>query len=260
VSVKGGAKLDEWRQGDLVLTELLLPIMGNADGALEVMDVPAVHGVMIVSQSCDIVKPVEHRPFIQVASLVPVEENEMSSLQKGMRPSLVYVPGLGDKLLAADLDMCATVEKTALELWNRTPGCLSDEHQRQLGTALSRHRQRFAFPNEFNTLVTPLRRWFERKVGKDSAGGRFADRTREVRVLVDDWENPKEITFFVILKGPPDEAERQEWAGIVKNFEGYEMPKGYPQAEYQLVTLDDISATEYVTSAHLDWDGLSDTD
>lgn len=258
MSVTGGAKLDEWRQGDLVLTELLLPILGNADDTLEAMDVPAPHGIMIVSQSCDIVKPVEMKPFIQVAALVPVDEAEMSSIQKGMRPSLVYVSGLADRLLAADLDMCATVQKAALALWHRTLGCPSDEHQRQLGMSLSRHRQRFAFPDDFNTLVKPLKRWFERKVGKDSAGGRLADRTREVRVLVDDWSAPKEIIFYVILKAPPTQAEQTEWAGIVKDFEGYEMPKGYPQAEYQLVTLTDISAAEYVSSAHLDWDGLSD--
>ena len=108
--------------------------------------------------------------------------------------------------------------------------------------------------------MKPLRRWFEKKVGKDSAGGRLADRTREVRVLVDDWSAPGEITFFVILKGAPDEGDHKEWSLIVKGFENYAMPKNYPQAEYQLITLDEISANEYVSSTHLDFDGLSDAE
>jgi hypothetical protein len=49
-----------------------------------------------------------------------------------------------------------------------------------------------------------------------------------------------------------------QWIDAAKQLEGKAVHDAYPEAEFRIVTYDDISAREYLESDRLDWDGLSD--
>jgi len=77
--------LKPWRQGDCVVgeqwfvhrfapTEPLTPeSVELADGELDLVEVP-VRGLVLLSQSCDVVRSAHQSPFLEVAPLVMVSE------------------------------------------------------------------------------------------------------------------------------------------------------------------------------------------
>lgn len=251
--------LDEWRQGDLALTAIELPAITVDEDGLAWQAIDAPHGVAVLSQSCDIVRAVEHRPYVQIAGLVMATADEIGRAERGETPSRISLECLKEKSLLIDLDTAATVHKTAVASWERIAGCNNDEERRRIASALARHRQRFAFPDSFNDLILPVRRWIEGKRNKQSALGNFVRAMHEVRVSCDDWDKPTELVFLIIVSHRPDGAELGEWEAAIAFLEDKAKHDDYPEAEFRIVTYDDISAREYKESDRLDWDGLSDS-
>jgi hypothetical protein len=250
--------LDEWRQGDLAFEAIKLPIVA-LDGQEPLwQEIVAAHGVVVISQSCDIIRDVELRPYIQVAGLVPATDGEIAKAIRKETPSRIHLDCLLKRNLLIDLDAVATVHKSVVATWKRTAGCASDEERRSVAAGLARHRQRFAFPDSFNELVRPVRNWVESKRSKDGPFGNFVRAIFEMRVHCDNWDKPAELTFLIIVNHMPAEDEFTEWAKAAKTLEQKATRDGYPQGEFRIVTYDDISAREYLDSDRLDWDGLSD--
>lgn len=158
MSADGVPLLNDWRQGDFVLAPIELPILAFDQGETVVVFLNAEHGVAIVSQSCDIIRDVELKPFVQVAALERADEPELERTRTLGSPGLVYLPSLAPLGLVVNLDTVAAVQKEVVATWDRQPGCASDAEQRSLAAALARHRQRFAFPDEFNKAVKPVAR------------------------------------------------------------------------------------------------------
>jgi hypothetical protein len=252
------ALLNDWRQSDAALLPVELPYLDlDDDGTTVISVVDAAHGVVLLSQSCDVIKDVEDKALVHVAALAKVNADELERARLGHTPGRIYLASIADKSLVVDLDSAVAVHKTLVATWERTPGCENDDAQRRFAAALARHRQRFAFPDAFNDLVKPIRRWFEDKAGKNSPAGRLVDSTREVRVSVDDWEAPTRLTFLV-LSADPLPAEAAQWQKDLDGLAARRKHPDYPDFEFRLASLDDISAAEYLASDRLDWDGLSD--
>lgn len=250
--------LDEWRQGDLVLASVELPLLGMDEGDHVFDTVEAPHGVAILTQSCDIIRDHNDRPYVQVAGLVPATEGEVARAIKGETPSRIYIEKLDGLGLLIDLEMSATVTKETVAKWPRECGCETDDQRRRLSAALGRHRQRFAFPDAFNELVKPVRRWMESKRNVSSSYGNFVRAIKEVRVRTDNWDQPALLEFLLILDQPAPEAEKGEWEKALSALQTKATHSAYPPAEFLTTTYDDISAREYLASDRLDWDGLSD--
>ncbi len=220
--------------------------------------IDASHGVVVLSQSCDIIKDVELRPYIQVAGLVPATDGEIAKAIRMETPSRIHLNCLASRNLLIDLDVTATVHKAVVATWQRTTGCDSDEERRRIAAGFSRHRQRFAFPDSFNDQIRPVRRWIESKRSKASTLGNFVRAICEIRVHCDNWHKPKELTFLTIVKHIPEKEEFAGWVKAAKSLEEKVALDAYPQGEFRIVTYDGISAREYLESDRLDWDGLSD--
>jgi hypothetical protein len=251
--------LDAWRQGDVALVPLELPalVLDGEEIIWQAIDAP--HGVVILSQSCDIIKHVDHRPYVQVAGLVPANDGEIAKAARKETPSRIHLTCLDDKGLLIDLDAVATVHKAVVATWQHTPGCGSDEERRRVAAGIARHKQRFAFPDRFNEVVVrSVRRWIEDKRSKASPQGNFVRAMHEVRVLCDDWDAPTELTFLVIVNHFPDDNELAKWTEASKLLESKAVSDEYPKGEFRIVRYDDISAREYLESDRLDWEGLSD--
>ena len=220
--------------------------------------IDAAHGVALLSQSCDVVRSEDQRPYVQVAGLVPATPDEIARAERGEVPSRLYLERLKELGMLVDLDAAATVHKSVVATWEHTPGCATDAERRRVAYALARFRQRFAFPDTFNDLILPVRRWIEAKRSKNSPQGNFVRAMREVRAQCDDWENPTELVFLIIVAAIPEAGELVEWEAAAKTLQEKAKLDGYPDAEVRIVTYADISAEEYLASDRLDWDGLSD--
>lgn len=194
--------LAEWRQGDLALEEQWfvhaadgsLPLTAGSDQAEDGLQAltTEVAGLVMVTQTCDVVRGCLERPFVEVSPLVKAPDTDFRVIARGRRPSYAVVPAVAARLLVADLDRVMTVEKSVVASWKRTPGCATDQARRDFAKALARKRARVAFPDDFTELVAKLMDRLQDKHDKDSEEGRALRALREVRVhAAPSWDAPK---------------------------------------------------------------------
>lgn len=212
----------------------------------------------MLSQTCDVVRSHEIRPYVQVAALVPVNAAGMERARSRADVRLAFIPALEGQMLVADLEFVATVDKEAVVSWPRETGCPTDDDKRTFAAAIARHRQRFAFPDDFNDLVRPVRKWIESKRRADSANGRLVRAIREIRVTCDDWSAPMSLVFWLYLSDKAPVADSREWDHAIDQLETKARHANYPNPTFRLVTYEDVSARDYVTADRLDLDGMSD--
>jgi len=182
--------LKDWRQGDCVVADETFvhrfrpgePLTDDAkqidNGANEYVQ-SDVRGLVVVSQSCDIVRNATAKPFIEVSPLVAVSAGLLHEIKKLRRPNYVFVPNLEAARLVGDLDRTMTIEKSVVAHWPRTLGCRTDKERASFAFALSRKRARFAFPDDFNEWVAPLQNKSPRgTTSRAPRGAPFAHSTR----------------------------------------------------------------------------------
>lgn len=269
------AKIDEalkhWRQGDCVLDEQWFvfrmapdaPLTDDAataaaDGAENAEG--AVYGFAILTQTCDIVRNCGERPFIEVCPLVEVDEDRLQEIERGHRPNYAHIPGVSDRRLAADLDRVMTVEKAVVAQWRRIAGCLDDNDARRLSVALARKRARIAFPDDFVSFVGPLKSRMSTKHDKGSDEGRALRALREIRVrAAPSWDAESiQLMFWFIRNEDQPTFEQQSWDVLLEAWLNRVPGSGrFAELHGAVLTLDDLTAREYVESDPLDLDHLS---
>ena len=131
-----------------------------------------VRGVVMLSQTCDVVRSCRQRPFVEVAPLVEMLEREVEHVRRLKRPAFAYVTGTAKERLIADLDRIMTVEKTVVAGWARKPGWESDEDLRNFALAISRKWSRFAFPEDFISAARALQKRIVRNVSSKNTTSR----------------------------------------------------------------------------------------
>lgn len=263
--------LQAWRQGDCVVGEQWFSYRIDAASPLtEAAAIAAdsdadvaeslVHGLMVATQTCDIVRSCVSRPFIEVCPLVAVDERTLVDVRRGRQPRFAFVPGVEARGLVADVDRVMTVEKAVLVAWERTPGCSTDEDARRLSFALARKRARFAFPDDFVECASQLRRRLSSKHDKDSPEGRALRRLREIRVRAEpSWDaDAIALTLWFIRDeddlGIGDESwdrHLEAWLRLVPEKGRFGPIDGF------VLALEDLTAKDYVESDLLDLDHLS---
>lgn len=170
------------RQGDVSLTPCVLVVQKGNLGSAAQTGTHEAEGVVITTQTCDLVGPSATEPYVQVSPLFTVADDERKRrwLESGHVPQFVAIPGLDG--MFADLTITVTVEKEALlgNLWTRP---IANHHDAELfAQALGRKSSRFAFPDDFQAATKKLRDRIRNKYGKsDSAEGRVLQRVRQVR-------------------------------------------------------------------------------
>lgn len=199
--------LKEWCQGDCVLGEHGFVYRFNpqrpltsdsADVAQEETDLAEseVKGFAVVTQTCDIVRTCNKRPFVEIVPLVEVDEQQLHAIQRSRQPQYAYIPGVAELNLVADLDRVMTVEKAVVAEWKRKSGCLSDDEVRALGQALARKRVRFAFPDDFTDFARKLQNRLRDKHNKATDEGEALRALREIRVRAEPSWNSSEIRLI----------------------------------------------------------------
>lgn len=249
--------MNDWRQGDFTLTPIELPLLTTEDGEPTIVLTTATP-VVVISQSCDIIRSAVLKPYVQVAVLSPATPEEMADVKAGARVRYSYLPALEPHGLVVDLDVTATVDKETAQHWEREAGCTDDNQRRAFAASLARHRQRFAFPDEFNEVVKPLRKWVESKRSSDSHNGRLIRAIREIRVLCDNWDEPSSLIFWLMLETEIPGSDEAEWMKAADGIRTKVAQKTKAKIQIVILKYDDLSASEYLSSDRLDLDGLSD--
>ena len=281
-------RLNDWNQGDVVLgtaipfvylADYRQPITdgsrevaaaehaeGEAHVGMVAIDVP---GVVIISQSCDLVRSCAEQPFVKLAALQKVGSDFLDEVKRRRRPRFAFIPAIADHLLVANLDAVSTVEKSiiaAVDPLDRIRGCRTDAEVRELGFALSRNMERFAFPDDFTTSMRSIQaRILEKhgttthdKKGKPTDEGALITALREFRVAcLPSWSaSDPALTFYLIFNSRAEiPADRDEIArALFKRFK----PSGpFKDFALRLIELSELSAEAYVSSEPLDLEHLS---
>lgn len=263
--------LKEWDQGDCVLGEHWFvqrcnpqrPLTeASENAAQEEADLAEekVRGFVVVTQTCDIVRSCDSRPFVEVVPLVEVDERDISDIQKARRPQYAYIPGVAKRNLVADLDRVMTVEKAVVAEWERQSGCRNDEEIRALGQALARKRVRFAFPDDFVKFVGKLQNRMKDKHNKLSDEGKALRALREIRVRASPFWNDSKVKLMfwfirdeqqVDFEGLRWDRWLEIWLKLIPTSDRFYQVNGV------VITLEDMTAKEYNESDRLDLDHLS---
>lgn len=261
-----------WRQGDCVLEgelgfvhrfSLSCPLTAQAK-AVEDSDVDlvedAVMGFAVVTQTCDLVRDSESRPYVEVVPLVSVNDADLQLILKGQQPSYAYIPGVAGRNLVADLSRVMTVEKSVVAGWDRVAGCVDDRQIRSFQFAVVRKRRRFAFPDDFVLCAGKLQSRLKEKHGKRSAEGDALRTLDEIRVRAEPAWNAEAVhLFFWFIRGADQEDiddsgwadHLDKWLKLVKRSGRFVVVEGV------VSTLMDMTAQDYVDSVPLDLDHLS---
>lgn len=263
--------LKDWRQGDVALDVSFFVHVGDpavalseATGEAAVEGLQAVEseveGVVVVTQTCDIVRSCLDRPYVEVAPLLAVDDNLLAQVRRGQRPAYALVPATAERKLVADLDRVMTVEKSIVAAWERTPGCTTDAEMRAFAQALARKRARFAFPDDFNELAKKLQSRLVEKHDKKTSEGDALRALREIRVSASpSWDAESVEIFFWFVRCDEDSTfAGQNWATQLEAWLELMKPAGrFTQVEGQVTTLSNMRADDYVESDPLDLDHLS---
>lgn len=273
--------LGEWRQGDATLdvgtflvhlADKRTPLTdeardavmrGEVDPDKDVFEVfSAVKGLVVVSQSCDIVRECAKSECVEVSALIRVEDDAaFEAVRKKRRLRYAYVPGLASRKLVADLEKIMTVEKAVVAGWSRIQGCSTDRERSTFAAALARKRGRFAFPDEFNRGLSKFRDRLKRAEGKKTAEGDLLAALDEIRVQASpEWSAAKVIVFFWFLAEPEKisdfNASRdiiQGWMGTI-NWSGTFVLAG---EAFEVLEPQDMTVEQYRGSHALDYDDIS---
>ena len=273
--------LRAWRQGDvsldaglefLHLADLSRPHspasrqaaedMANNGEALEAGAMPVldeVRGMVMLSQTCDVVRGCRDRPFVEVAPLIEMSRQEVEAIRRLKRPAFAYVPATAEAHLVADLDRTMTVEKSLVARWTRKPGWKTDAELRDFALALARKRSRFAFPDDFVAAARALQRHLVDKHDKETEEGAHLRVLREIRVrAVPSWEDDRvQLGWWFVKEADPVNVDA-DWPKYLEQWLTLFDQSGRFHLDSRIACrLEDMTARDYVESDRLDLDRLS---
>jgi hypothetical protein len=276
-----GTPLHEWQQGDVILgdapffmhlADLREPLTDESkeqstnEPGTETDPLTGVvyqpRGVVIVTQTCDVVREAKDRPFIELCPLVEVDDRKLEEIRRLKRPQFAFIPGVAHLKLVADLDRSMTAEKSVLVGRRRVEGCKSDPEVRNFAEALARKRSRFAFPDDFSAAMGKMYERLRKLHGRKDGAGAAAQSLSDIRVrAAPSWNADRVfLTFFFILddEAPPptQDTNRQaeEWVSLFDTSGRFQFDQ---DMRLRICYLADLDAATYVDSDHLEYDSLS---
>ena len=222
-----------------------------------------VRGMVMLSQTCDVIRNCRARPFVEVAPLVEVPEPWMEEIRRLKRPAFTFVPATSGARLVADLDRCMTVEKALVAGWTRIHGWRSDEELRAFAQSLARKRSRFAFPDDFVDAASRLQAHMVARHNRQTDEGAHLRALREIRVrAAPSWKADQiRLSWWFVKDDDPQDVPvdwsvlLDRWLDLFEQGEGGRFRLDAPVA----CRLEDMTARDYVDSDRLDLDRLSVT-
>ncbi len=226
-------------------------------GATPVVD--EVRGVVMLSQTCDVVRSCRVRPFVEIAPLIEVPEPWVEEIRRLKRPAFAYLSITAGECLVADLDRTMTVEKAVVARWTRAPGWETDDELRDFARALARKRSRFAFPNDFVAAARKLQAHLSIRHHRQTDEGAHLRALREIRVrAAPSWDDREVQLCWWFIKDTDAVGGQVDWPTFLERWLALFDQTGRFRLDPPIACfLEDMTAREYVESDQLDLDRLS---
>lgn len=263
-----------WRQGDvpqwptasqawlatpaMPLTQPSKEMTGDRFGVV----LAAAQHLVIVTQTCDIVRDCRDYAHITLAGVVTLDGDKAQQAKRGHRPRYVALPALGPGHFA-DTSLLVSAEKTILLEFDRLQGVATDREQRQFAEGIALSFGRSALPDDLVGALDKLTRRIKQKHDKDSKEGRALRSLDDIRIRgLPSW-TADDIDVRVLFCPPTqDEAEScmppEQWDETVDEWMGLAEPEGVIRTiGGDWLALDRMTALDYLNSDHLDLEYLS---
>lgn len=218
------------------------------------------HGLVVLTQTCDIVRDCRDRPYVEVAPLIKATGEQVEAARRLKLPAYGYVPAVAERGLVAHLDRVMTVEKALVARWHRAPGYERDEDARAFAQALARKRARFAFPDEFTAAAKRLAARLSKQHEKHSEEGAYLRALWQIRVrAAPSWDSqPVELEWWFIKHSDPEGVESVDWAAIINAWMAlFDVGQRFVVGVAIACRLEDMTARDYVESDVLELEHLS---
>lgn len=282
--------LQAWRQGDFTLAEVPFQTIHHPqESAVEgwepedgetnepFLGSTPKGGAVLISQTCDVIRGVTsaNKKYLQFCALEKLPLGDLKEVKQGKSPLFAYLPGAAKFGMAANLTWVTMVEKPLVASWVRQAGCYSDRESTDFAESLARHKQRYAFPNDFSDHVVIQFQARAEKRHNSLASSRSSDPNerrsaleaagfqalKEIRVAAEpSWDRPEKVTLILILKQEESGLTPTQWKEIQGLWQELLMPFGQikvAKVDFPIV-LGELSAKDYLASHRLDLDYLSD--
>jgi len=219
-------------------------------------------GMVMLSQTCDIIRNCRSRPFVEVAPLVEVPEPWVDEICRLKRPAFAHVPTTAGQRFVADLDRVMTVEKALIAGWTRISGWNTDDELRRFAEALARKRSRFAFPDDFVAAARGLQAHMVSRHNRQTDEGAHLQALREIRVrAAPSWDADQvQLSWWFVKHDDPQDIP-SDWRAFLNRwltlFEQDDGRRRFRLDPPIVCRLEDMSARDYVESDRLDLDRLS---
>ncbi len=205
--------LEQWAQGDILSLSEYFHVTGLLSDQPSESDVASVdpvmldvlrsnvHAVMITTQTCDIVRSHEFRPYFEVSPIEISSDQDLIGRARSHKTiQHAHVPWYNASAIA-DLDRTMTIEKTALGMLAKVSRPPSKDELKKLQATIARRYSRFAFPNEFVEALDKFRQKLASKHAKQTPEGELLRSVSQIRVMADPgWDAVEyEVTFYFIV-------------------------------------------------------------
>lgn len=249
----------ELQQGDISYNEKWFVFRSTPDDAGNSLVEEKIEGIVILSQTCDIIRSPQDRPYLEVSPLVRIDEPQvLREIRNGSRPRYAYIPTAAANMLVADLDRVMTVDKAAASEWSFQRGCTDVLELTIFAQAIARKRNRFAFPDELVGVLRPLQQRIIKKHAKNSPEGELLRILKEIRIKAFPALGEDKVSlyfYFMVaeetLITPALEEQTNTWIDLLT------ATATYISFDAMITSYNSISALEYRNSIPLDLDYLS---
>lgn len=257
----------EWKQGDFALNVGGF-LFANTSDSGEYFDPEEdegdIVGLVVISQTCDIVRRTGGRHFVSVCALTKRPEAEVGEVISGRRPYFAVVEN-ADVAVFADLRKIMSVSKDLLRTWDRQEGFESETGRVKFANSLERKFGQFAFPDDFDRSMSDFKKRVWRRHDKtESLPGKVYRSLLQIRFKCEpDWDAAnKKIRVLAILREPPlREASRDQVAEELEtSLAKVVLPDGYSWSDndlkFILATAKNLNAADLLSSRRADFDFL----
>lgn len=188
-------------QGDLI--EAASIHLGSLTG--DSASVQSSLGVVLMSQTCDIIQPSKTRCII--APVIGVEGQTVTDAKKGRKPLHLFLdsPEAEPACWVVDMELATSVLKADLagrKILARFVSDASSADAGKIAARVGRAFNRFPFPGEVYPTFKRLRERVQSKSGSESPFGQVIDMVEDLRVSSDQWTAPgRTMTLYVVING-----------------------------------------------------------
>jgi hypothetical protein len=205
--------LDQLEQGDLVrLSDLPVIVPSESGDELEVEDVPVATGICaLISQTCDLVRPPEVEPYVQVAPVLAGNADEWErSWSGGLSPRRFALPSFDEiEYPVLDVRLIGTVDKRVLleDVVEPVECEFPPQRRARLARWLGRRFARHAFPDLLeNEILRHVRARLKDRYNSSTPGGPLA---RAVEGLYIKYSGESSAVTVLLLVEPGTATTKQ---------------------------------------------------